>query len=315
MGLANLVPGISGGTMLVAAGVYRRFIESVSAVSRLRLDRRSVLTLAVVASGVVLAVAGFAAIVSEALLHARWAMYALFIGLTLGGVPILWRMVRPGSLAVWIGLVGGVVAMVGLTLLQGDDTGGSGSGDWASVAIAGAAGAAAMILPGVSGAYLLLLLGQYRTILDAIRSAASAAADLDLATLGTEMEVLVPFGVGVVVGLVVVSNLLRWLIRRFERATLGVLLGLLLGAPAGLYPFKQGVPPAPGDLYRGQVLTAPEAEALLEKPRAWSERRFDPSPGQVLGAIALLGVGIVATVAVGRLGREESASEDAERPS
>lgn len=304
MGLANLVPGISGGTMLVAAGVYRRFIEAVSTLSRLRLERDSLLTVLVVAVGVVAAVAGFAAIVSEALLHARWAMYALFIGLTLGGVPILWRSIRPGGVAVWCGGVAGAAAMVALAWLQGDDTGAGSVSSSLAVGIAGAAGAAAMILPGVSGAYLLLLLGQYRTILDAIREGAAAAAHADLDRLWTQMEVLVPFGLGVLLGLVIVSNLLRWLIRRFERATLGVLLGLLIGAPAGLYPFKQGVPPVAGDVVRGEVLTAASAEALLEKPRAWPERRFAPGAGQVAGALGLVVVGFGATVAIGRLGRE-----------
>jgi len=304
MGLANLVPGISGGTMLVAAGVYRRFIESVSTLSRLRFERTSLLTVAVVAVGVLLAVAGFAALVGEALLRARWAMYALFIGLTLGGVPILWRSIRTGSTAVWVGAAGGAAAMVALAVLQGDDAGAGAASGWSVVAIAGAAGAAAMILPGVSGAYLLLLLGQYRTILDAIREGASAAAGLELGRLWAQFEVLVPFGVGVLVGLVVVSNLLRWLIRRFERATLGVLLGLLLGAPAGLYPFKQGVPPVAGDVVRGEVLDEAGATALLEKPRSWPERRFTPTAGQIGGAAGLVAVGFAATVLVGRLGRE-----------
>jgi putative membrane protein len=307
MGLANLVPGISGGTMLVAAGVYRRFIDAVSNISRLRLDRVSLITVAIVACGVVLAVAGFAAVVSEALVRARWAMYALFIGLTLGGVPILWRSIRPASLAVWIAAAAGAAAMVALALLQ-DDGGEAGpSGGLIAVGVAGAAGAAAMILPGVSGAYLLLLLGQYRTILEAIREGASAASSFDLERLWTPVEVLLPFGVGVLVGLVLVSNLLRWLIRRFERATLGVLLGLLLGAPAGLYPFKQGVPPMAGDVIRGEVLTEAEAAELLEKPKAWPERRYPPSPGQVAGALGLVLVGVGITVAIGRLGREETA--------
>lgn len=304
MGLANLVPGISGGTMLVAAGVYRRFIDAVSSLSRLRIDRASLLTVAVVAVGVVVAVATFAAAVGVALLHARWAMYALFIGLTLGGVPILWRSIRPGSVAAWIGIVAGAAGMFGLSLLQEGNATGAGTSGWVAVGIAGAAGAAAMILPGVSGAYLLLLLGQYRTVLDAIREATSAAAGLDLERLWGQFEVLVPFGVGVLVGLVLVSNLLRSLIRRFERATLGVLLGLLLGAPAGLYPFKQGVPPVAGDVIRGEILTEEAAAALLEKPKAWPERRFTPDAGQVAGAVGLIVLGFGITVGIGRFGRE-----------
>lgn len=303
MGLANLVPGISGGTMLVAAGVYRRFIEAVSDLSRLRLRLGPILTVALVAGAAVVSIGLFASLVSEALLRMRWGMYALFIGLTLGGVPVIWRILRPANLGAWIAAVAGATGMIALTWLQsGEVAGDSGSGS-AMLFVGGAAGAAAMILPGVSGAYLLLLLGQYRPILESIRSGASSAASGDLDGAMQASLVLLPVGLGVLVGLVAVSNLLRWLLRRYEKATLGVLLGLLIGAPAGLYPFKEGVPPAAGESFRGEVLDEAAAAKLLEKPKDWPERSFAPSAIQVGGAVGLVALGFVATLGVARLGR------------
>lgn len=303
MGLANLVPGISGGTMLVAAGVYRRFIEAISDLSRLRLRAAPLFTVGIVACSAGCSIALFATLVSEALLEFRWAMYALFIGLTLGGVPILWKVLRPANAAAWIGAVAGAGGMIAVTWLQSGEVAADGrSGGW-MLFVGGAAGAAAMILPGVSGAYLLLLLGQYRPILEAIRGAASSAASGDLGGAFDAGLFLLPVAVGVVLGLVAVSNLLRWLLRRFEKATLGVLLGLLIGAPAGLYPFKEGVPPRAGETFRGEVLDEAAAAKLLEKPKDWPERSFSPSFGQIGGAAGLAAAGFMATLAVARLGR------------
>ena len=99
MGLANLVPGISGGTMLVAAGVYHRFIEAISELSRLRFRAPTLLTLAAVVGPALCSIALFATLVSQALVEMRWVMYSLFIGLTFGGVPVLWKVLRPANTA------------------------------------------------------------------------------------------------------------------------------------------------------------------------------------------------------------------------
>jgi len=306
MGLANLVPGISGGTMLVAAGVYRRFIEAVSELSRLRFRTPTVLTLAAVVGPALCAIALFATLVSEALIEMRWVMYSLFIGLTFGGVPVLLKILRPANAAAWIGAAAGAGGMIAISWLQSGEVATDGaSGGW-MLAVGGAAGAAAMILPGISGAYLLMLLGQYRPILEAIRSGAAALAAGDLEGIWSAGLALLPVAVGVGVGLVAASNVLRWLLRRFEKATLGVLLGLLIGAPAGLYPFKEGVPPRAGDAFRGEVLDEAAAEKLLARPKDWPEKAFTPSPVQVAGSLAVVAIGFAATLGVARLGRGQS---------
>lgn len=303
MGLANLVPGISGGTMLVAAGVYRRFIEAISELSRLRVRIATILTLAAVVGPALCSIALFATLVSEALIGMRWAMYSLFIGLTFGGVPVLWKVLRPATTAAWIGAFVGAGGMVAVTWLQSGEVATAGAtGGW-MLFVGGVAGAGAMILPGISGAYLLMLLGQYRPILEAIRSGAGAASSGDVNGMIASGLFLLPVALGVGVGLVAVSNLLRWLLRRFEKPTLGVLLGLLIGAPAGLYPFKEGVPPRAGETHRGEVLDESMAEKLRERPKDWPESAFTPTIAQVAGSIAIAALGFAATLGVSRLGR------------
>lgn len=290
MGLANLVPGISGGTMLLAAGVYQPFIESIADITTLRIRLRPLLLLGTIAGSAALAILLLAGTVKELVVEQRWVMYSLFIGLTLGGVPLVWRLARPASGAVAAGAVFGFALMLLMAAAPG--TGSSGEeANTLLLFLSGLAGAGAMILPGVSGGYLLLLLGQYVVILSAIDGLKEAL--LAGSGLAQPLGVLVPVGLGVVAGVVGVSNALRWLLHRFEKATLGALLGLLLGAVVGLWPFQQGVPP--------QVGEGSAAEAL--DPEQWPIEFFSPSAGQALGSLGFILAGLGVTLAIDRLGR------------
>jgi len=154
----------------------------------------------------------------------------------------------------------------------------------------------------VSGGYLLLVLGQYLTILAAVDLAKDSLAGGDWNRLAQAMEVFIPVGIGVAIGVVGVSNLLKRLLERHERPTLGVLLGFLLGAVLGLWPFQQSVPPRLGQVVRGIVLSSEDmvaAVAAKDLPTAW----FTPSPGQVLAALGLVVLGFAVSTAVARLGR------------
>lgn len=311
MGLANLVPGISGGTMLVAAGVYRRFIDAISELSRLRLGLHPILTLACVVVGAGVAIVACSGLITAGLTEARWAMYSLFIGLTLGGAPLLWKLIHPIHTRAVVGLIAGFVIMFGVTLLQSSDAGGGGGAQgWVMLLLAGAAAASAMILPGVSGAYLLLLLGAYEPVLAAIRDSKDAVFAADMAALMTQMRIVIPIGIGVVVGVVGVSNILHFVLHRYEKVTLGFLLGLLLAAPLGLYPFVESEPPQPGQVIKGQTVTPENVESFEVKD--WPVRRFTPGAGHIAGAAGLVVVGFGATLAVARLGRGKSKSETTE---
>ena len=118
MGLANLVPGISGGTMLLAAGVYPDFVEAVAGVTRLSRRLRPWIILAAVALPAVIAIAVLAGTIRDAVLMHRWIAYSLFIGLTLGGAPTLLKMLRPLSRSALTATVVAFVAMVALALAQ-----------------------------------------------------------------------------------------------------------------------------------------------------------------------------------------------------
>jgi len=314
MGLANLVPGISGGTMLLAAGIYPQFIKAVAEVTRLRLDRRSLLILGVVCVAAVVVVGGLAGIVGRLVVDHTWVMYSLFIGLTLGGVPLVWQMAPGRTKSFWIGVAVGVLAMVALVLIQilGVGTGGGGGEGYLIMGIAGLLGASAMVLPGLSGGYLLLLLGVYVTILESIEQLFLAARAFDyMAAAEPIFKVVLPVGIGVILGIVGVSNLVKLVLEKFPRPTLGLLLGLLLGALAGLWPFHRGVEPELGTLLKGQTVIEVDGQLVLDRTGRpvgrsdYPRQFFTPSPSQMAGAAGLAILGFWITASVARFGQEK----------
>ncbi len=312
MGLANLVPGISGGTMLLATGLYPGFIRAIAEITTLRFRLRSIALLAGIATAAALAILLLAGPMRSLVIEQRWVMYSLFIGLTLGGVPLVWRLARPAT----PGLVyGAVAAFAAMYVMQLGESGAAGRGEPSGVllALSGLAGASAMILPGVSGGYLLLLLGQYERILGAIDQLKRGllgedGGGLDPALLLDGMDVLIPVAIGVLAGVIGVSNLLKWLLERFEKPTLGVLLGLLFGAVIGLWPFQQPVQPQPGDLIGSHVLTLSDLDSI--GVHDWPVRFFRPSPQQVTVAVSLVVAGLLGTLLIDRIGRHAEGDDD-----
>ena len=273
MGLANLVPGVSGGTMLLAVGIYPRCIEAIAKLTTLRPDRPAVTlitTVAVAAGIVVLLVAG--TMRDLVLLH-RWMTYSVFLGATLGGVPILWKLIDRPTSKTWLGVSGGLASMAATLFIQPEPTSASGSSP-VVLFLAGLAAFAAMLLPGLSGSYLLVLSGQYVPVLDAVdglKHALSSGTGLHWQAFASPAEVLIPFAAGTLAALVGMSSLLRLLLERQRALMLGFLLGLLLGAILGLWPFRAGT----------------SAFGL-------------PAPIQALASGGLVAIGFAVTYAIGR---------------
>ena len=118
MGLANLVPGISGGTMLLASGIYPAFIGGVAELFTFRFRLRSVVLVGTVVLAAGLSIVTLAATFKSLVVEHQWVMYSLFIGLTLGGVPLIHKRLRPIRVAGIVGAVVGAAVMVGLAIVQ-----------------------------------------------------------------------------------------------------------------------------------------------------------------------------------------------------
>lgn len=325
MGFANLVPGISGGTMILAVGLYERFVDTLASASRLRLGREHLRFLAFFGLGAVVVVAGLSGLLVDLVASHRWVMYSLFLGMTLGGVPELAGRTRPLSGGSILSLLVGLAAMVGLTYFLRDLQ--IPSTPLALIGV-GAVAASSMILPGISGSYLLLVFGLYETVIGSLSS--RALREDPVACLW----IIVPVGIGAVLGMGLLSNVLKRLLERRPRGTHAALMGLLLGSVLGLQPFQEPVhPELARKPVRKQVAVALEwdevmgaydeaslareagvprerfAELIAEnqgqspgdlKRKSDALQSFSPTMLQVLSALGIFGLGFLVTRLVSR---------------
>lgn len=284
--------------MLVATGVYGQFVHAVARCSTFRFRAGPIIMLAIIAAGALATILLGAGAMKDLVLHHRWVMYSVFIGFTLGGVPLLWSMTRPMHTPAVLGMITGIVAMAALALLEsatnGPVTHQSGT---ALLILTGAAAGAAMVLPGLSGSYLLLILGQYITILAAVEALRQGQYEL-------AFGVLIPVAIGVGIGIILISNIVASLLKHARQATLGVLLGLLLGSVFGLWPFQAPEVPQIGDFIRGQLLeTQDQVNAVT--PEHWNNAPFTPTLGIAFASLGLLLVGFILSASISRLGRHD----------
>lgn len=243
MGSADLVPGVSGGTVALTCGIYPRLIKAIrqatgvlvslaagrprAAIAALR--RLDWALLVPLLTGIVLAVLALASAVEHLLETVPVRMGGLFLGLVLGSVIVAFgmiRKVRPGVLAIIA--VWALVVFVALGFVPTTHPAAVGSTDvvlWAFPA-AGALAIIAMILPGVSGSFMLLVVGMYDTVLGAVN---------DRAVLP-----ILLFVAGCVLGLALFSRLLFWLIDRHHDPVVGAMIGLMLGSARILWPWPGG---------------------------------------------------------------------------
>jgi putative membrane protein len=238
-------------------------------------------------------------------------MYSLFIGLTLGGIPIVRDLLGRSDKRAKTGMLLGFAGMVALAWFQAHGAGSSADhGGFAWMFLAGITGASAMILPGVSGGYLLLVMGAYVPILSGIDAFKSALEAADLQAIWDPLTtVVLPVGLGVLAGVALVSNALRYFLEHHRNLTLGVLLGLLVGAVVGLYPFQQGVRPELGDIVKGQAVDARLLEEL--DPEDWPTQTFKPTAKHLGGSMAFILIGFAVTHGIRKLGDGTSGNSQA----
>ena len=317
MGVANLIPGVSGGTMILALGIYEDFIDAVAQLTALRIRLRAVTFLAIVAIGQALTILLLAGVILYLLFFYTPMMFALFIGLTLGGVPLLIRMIRPLRADVIAATIAGLLLMLGVALLR--HVSGGLPHNTAIDVLSGLVGSTTMVLPGISGSYMLLVMGQYDRVVGAVRDLKDAAQLANPAAAQAAARILIPVAIGAVLGVVALSNLLKWLLKRYHRVTVGVLLGILLGSVIMLWPFSQGV--GHKALERRSV---PELRAYIQRHgipgcdevterdalvacilENWDRRTPPPVPaGQYAAAAAAVLAGFALTTLLSRIGGE-----------
>lgn len=250
IGIANIIPGVSGGTLAVSMGIYDKIINSVTGL--FRHFKKSVVTLLPYGIGMVLGLLGLSFIIE--FLFARYPLptILLFIGLIFGGVPALWTRIKGKKIGI-PGILLFLIFFVLLTLLpviageeRTDLTLTVDVLTLIKLFFVGIIASATMVIPGVSGSMILMSLGYYAPILSSITNFVRAVLDFNISAALAECALLVPFGIGVLVGIFAIAKLIAFLLARFETYTYCAVLGLVAASPISIFTAFQI--PAPSAL-------------------------------------------------------------------
>lgn len=237
IGMANIIPGVSGGTMMVSMGIYDTLLHCITHIFKEFV--KSIKTLLPYAIGMLVGIVALASVLKWAFANYPLPTSTLFIGLILGGLPILVHKIdrkRIGVASILIFLVFFALIIVMALIPKPDmaDTLVMSIGQVFILIVVGIIAAATMIIPGVSGSLVLMLLGYYKPVLSAVSGLKDALFQFSLPTLGASLAVLLPFAVGVVIGIFFVAKLLEWLIARYPTQTYLGVLGLVLASPIAI---------------------------------------------------------------------------------
>lgn len=232
MGAADVVPGVSGGTIALISGIYEEFIEALKSFSGapkalkngglkgawLHINGKFLITLA---SGIVTSLLTLVFFIKYALENNPIAIWSFFFGLIIASCYFVGKTVNIWSLANIISLLVGTILIFLITSIAPSQT----STELWMVFIAGTVAICAMILPGISGAFILVLIGQYKYII-------SSLSELNIVVVGT-------FALGCISGLLLFSHFLSWLLKKYHNLTLALLTGFMIGSLNKIWPWKE----------------------------------------------------------------------------
>lgn len=235
IGIANIIPGVSGGTLAVSMGVYTKIID---ALNNIRKDfKNSIKTLLPYGIGIVIGIAALSFIINFLFDNYEMPTISCFIGLVLGGVPLILDKVKNEKVK-YTHMISFMLmlAVIIVPTLIAIETPAIQSIELNIVNILilivlGMISAGAMVVPGVSGSMILMMLGYYNLILNTISGSLKALIQLDLVTFLNSALILLPFAVGIVGGVVIISKIISKFLKRYPNATYWGILGLIVASP------------------------------------------------------------------------------------
>lgn len=236
MGAADVVPGVSGGTIAFISGIYEELLSSISSLNftTLKLFKSKGIKAVWIAIngnfllalfiGIFISIFSLAKLISWLLENKPILVWSFFFGLVLASILYVGKQIDKWNWKVVLALIIGTIAACYITSLQPLISENSSP---LFLFLAGAIAICAMILPGISGAFILVLLGAYKPVLDAIHN--------------KDYKLIAIIGFGAIVGLLSFSKILKWLFNHFKNYTLAVLTGFILGSLSKIWPWKRTV--------------------------------------------------------------------------
>ena len=235
MGMADVVPGVSGGTIAFISGIYEELLDSIRSVNAtaLKLLLRFRLAefwrhingrfLLPVLLGIAVAIFSLARLMTYLLVNHPIGIWSFFFGLIVASALLVAKQIGRWDWRTVLAFVVGAVAAWWITVATPAET----PNDWWFVMLSGAIAICAMILPGISGAFILLLLGKYQYIMHAVGE--------------FNIPVIVVFVIGAAAGIISFSHLLSWLLKHWHDVTVAVLMGFMVGSLNKVWPWKETV--------------------------------------------------------------------------
>jgi putative membrane protein len=232
MGAADVVPGVSGGTIAFISGIYEELLETINSINLgamktlkkegvkaawKSINGNFIVTLFL---GIVISIASLAKLISYLLEAHPILIWSFFFGLVLASIVYVGKQVKSWNVGTIVSLIIGTGLAFWITILPPM----ANSDELWFIFVSGMIAICAMILPGISGSFILLIMGSYQTLLGAVK-------DKDLLTIGVFMA-------GAVVGLLSFSRVLKWMFAKYHDLTIAVLTGFLIGSLNKLWPWK-----------------------------------------------------------------------------
>ena len=246
MGGADVIPGVSGGTVALILGIYQRLVTAISHFDVVLLghlrkrewgkaaEHVDLAFLGALLGGIALGIGSLAGLMHYLLEHQRQQTFAVFFGLIVASSALVGQMVSSWNWDTALLVVAGTAfayLLVGLPFLQTPPD------NAAYLFACGAVSICAMILPGISGAFILLILGKYYDVIGSLKSV------LHLDITGQALETVGVFLLGAAVGLLSFSKVLNWLLDHHKSYTMAVLCGFMIGSLRKIWPFAKDLTP------------------------------------------------------------------------
>ena len=235
MGAADVVPGVSGGTIAFITGIYEELIQSIQSINfkslkllfqfKIKdfLEEINAKFLLALILGIGISILSLAKILKLLLETQPILIWSFFFGLIAASTILIGKKIRHKNLATFVAIAAGALCAYFITSATPAET----SNSYWFIFLSGSIAICAMILPGISGAFILLLLSKYHFII-------SALSEFKIAVLGI-------FAAGAITGIISFSNLLGWLLKKYHNTTIAVLTGFMCGSLNKVWPWKQTV--------------------------------------------------------------------------
>ncbi len=233
MGGADVIPGVSGGTIAFITGIYEELIQSIKSVNAAffrTLFKDGIAAawqsingnfLLAVVTGILISIFSLAKLMSWLLANHPMLVWAFFFGLILGSAFYIGRQVKKWTWQDVVLLLAGTALAYYITIASPAAT----PEAWWFVFLSGAIAFCALVLPGISGAFILVLLSKYEFMLNAVRD--------------FQVSIIAVFAAGGVIGVIAFSNVIAWLFKKYHNATLAILSGFMIGSLNKLWPWKE----------------------------------------------------------------------------